>query len=227
MAYSALFLLLGLAQIAIAASHGGWAWLTAWPGISFIAVGAAHAGIGPSIFGKRPDGTLAIPNVILLLPFLLFAWATWHAQRLCSRGPAAQEIVTGVWLGRRVLPSEAPAGVTLIVDLAAEFPELPSVIQEREYISLPTLDTRAPDVSPFVAALNRAAASSGPILVHCANGSGRSAAFVAALLIRLGHCADTAEAEQFLRAIRPQVRLYPEQKRLIHAVCEGFGDYQS
>jgi hypothetical protein len=109
--YAALFLLLGAALVLLAvqpviigdpsrpAAMVG-AVLAGWTGIAFAAVGAAYAGLGPRVFGKRADGTLAWPNVLLLAPYLLLTLGLWHAQRLASREDPAHEIAPGLWLGR-------------------------------------------------------------------------------------------------------------------------------
>ena len=57
----------------------------AWPSLSFTAVGAAYLGLGPSVFGKRLNGTMAWYTVAPLLPYLLLSWLTWHVARLAIR----------------------------------------------------------------------------------------------------------------------------------------------
>src|SRR3954469_17281813 len=81
---------------------GGWL-LLLWPGVSFLLVAAAYAGLGPRVYGKRADGRLAGWAVLVLLPFLLLTWLVWHLGRLVQRGPACHEIAPGLWLGRRPL----------------------------------------------------------------------------------------------------------------------------
>ena len=57
----------------------------------------------------------------MLLPYLALTWFAWHLRRLVSRQPCCHEVAPGLWLGRRPLAREVPAGVVLLVDLTAEF----------------------------------------------------------------------------------------------------------
>lgn len=49
-----------------------------WTAATFAAVGLAYLFDLRGTFGKRSNGTLAIPNVLVLAPFLLFTWSVWH-----------------------------------------------------------------------------------------------------------------------------------------------------
>jgi hypothetical protein len=42
--------------------------------------------LGPGVFGKKADGTMAWYSVLLLLPYLLAAWIIWHLARIVGRG---------------------------------------------------------------------------------------------------------------------------------------------
>lgn len=100
MKYGLAFSLLGGAQIALAIQVGWFfGWFVAWSGVSFILVAAAYLGVGARVFGKRSNGTMAWPNVALLLPFLLLTWGLWEIQRRLASKPAVHEVAPGVWLG--------------------------------------------------------------------------------------------------------------------------------
>jgi len=214
-AYALVFLLVSAYLAGQAARLGGWGWLLLWPAVSFFLVAGAYAGLGPRVFGKRPDGSLGPASAAVLLPFFLFAWGVWHLQRLLSRGPAWHEVAPGVYIGRRLLPREVPAGVRLVVDLTAEFRESAGVRAGRDYRSLPTLDGFAPDERRLRALAAELAAHPGPVLVHCANGSGRSGTVVAAVLAAKGLAADAGAAVAMVRAARTGVRLKPAQRRVL------------
>src|ERR1043165_1690294 len=110
-----------------------WGWLLLWPGLSFLGVSLAYAGLGPKIFGKRADGSIPRWVVLAYFPYLLPTWIIWRVQCLFAREPACQHIAPGLWLGRRLLPAEVPAGATLIVDLTAEFSEPATIRSNRDY----------------------------------------------------------------------------------------------
>src|SRR3569623_1658332 len=59
------------------------------------------------------------------------------------------------------------------------------------------------------------AALDGPRYVHCAQGHGRSAALVAAVLIARGLAADVDAAERQMTHARPRVGLKPVQRALV------------
>ncbi len=220
MVYALVFVLFGVYLTALAALLGGAGWLLLWPALAFGLVGAGFAGLRPGVFGKRADGRLAAWAVLLLLPYLALTWALWHLLRLFSREPCCHEVSPGVWVGRRALARELPAGVSLVVDLTAEFPEPRAVVRGRSYLCLPTLDTAAPERAAFVSLIERLKGHAGGIYVHCASGHGRSATVVAGLLLARGLARDVREAEQVLRRARPGVRLKKAQRALLQR-CWG------
>ncbi|MGV3724494.1 MAG: serine/threonine protein phosphatase, partial [Actinomycetota bacterium] len=150
---------LGLGQIYLGLDHG---WLGApvlWSGVSFLAVAAGYAGLGPRVFGKRPDGRLSLPNRLLLLPYLCFSGAVWHLKRVTSSRPGWHEVAPGIRLGRRPQSGELPDDVTLLVDLTAEFPGLRRRPNGCDYLSLPSLDATAPDPKQFDELVSKVAAA--------------------------------------------------------------------
>jgi hypothetical protein len=152
-------------------------------------------------------------------------------RRLCSRG-------------------ELPPGVGAVVDLTAEFVEPRDVVSAVSlYLCLPVLDTSMPPLDDFVwlvdqlshyyesrtaspvdesepTAASESSASSADrlteqaIYVHCANGHGRSASVVAALLLRQGTVASIEAAEQYMRRHRPTVALHRPQRVLLQQYQE-------
>lgn len=216
MKYAVLLTLLGVAQSALAAQYRGIAWLLVWSGVSFIVVGAAYAGAGPGVFGKRPDGTMRAANVLLLLPYLLFTRTVWFLQTRLSREPARSEVLPGLWLGRRVGAAELPPDTRLVVDLTAEFPEPRAVRTGCSYLCLPVLDYTAPDERALQEVVLRVTAcDEGVVYIHCALGHGRSALVTAAVLLGRGATGDAAEAERLVKAARPGVELSVVQRALL------------
>jgi protein-tyrosine phosphatase len=221
MKYAAVFTLLGCILAFTALTSGGPALLLLWPAVSFLVVGAAYAGLGPHVYGKRPDGRLAPGAVIVLLPYLLMTWAVWHLSRALDRSACCHEIAPGLWLGRRPFARELPPGVSLVVDLTAEFAEPRAVREGRDYHCVPSLDATAPDERSLRSAIEKVAGWPGTVYVHCAQGYGRSALFAAAVLVRRGLAADARQAEAQLRQSRPGVRLSPAQRRLLDRLTCG------
>jgi protein-tyrosine phosphatase len=218
MIYAVIFAMLGLGLIAMAAVNGGIAWLLLWPAVSFFVVAAAYAGAGPRVLGKRPDGSLQPGWGAIALPFLMYSWAVWHALRLLSREPPWQEVAPQLRIGRRLLPREFPADVGLLVDVAAEFPEPGSNRVGRTYVSFPVLDASVPKVDDLVALAQKICKHDGVVLIHCAQGHGRSGLVAAAVLLCRGKATTVIDAIRQIRASRPGVRLNPQQRRVLNEV---------
>lgn len=194
--------------------------MSLWPAVSFFVVALGYAGVGPRVFGKRKDGTLAPFNAAVLGPYLAMTYGLWMLERLVSREPCCQEIAPGIWLGRRLRAGELPVGVRVVVDLTAEFHEPRGVRLAVRYLSLPILDASSPPDTEFVTLLNGLAVDPGPLLFHCASGHGRSALVAAGLLLWRGLAIDEREAEAKLRAVRPGVRLGNGQRLMLRRVLE-------
>jgi protein-tyrosine phosphatase len=219
MKYAFVFTLLGIELIAAGIFLGGAGRLLCWPGASFLLVAAAYAGLGPRVFGKRRDGRLAWWAVVLLLPYLGLAWLVWYVQRSLSREPCCSPAAPGLWFGRRPYGHELPPGVSLVVDLTAEFPEPRGVRTGRTYLCAPILDGAATDEQTFRELIDKINAWPGGVYVHCAMGHGRSAMVAAAVLLARGLATTAGEAERLLRRVRSGVRLNRAQRVLLTAAA--------
>ncbi len=221
MKYALVFTLVAVVCLLEAVQIGGGGWLLLWPGLCYLGVALAYAGLGPWLLGKRRDGTLVPGAILCFLPYLLPTWALWHLQRLWLREPACQRIVPGLWLSRRLLPAEVPAEARMIVDMTAEFSEARQVRAGRDYLTLPTLDGHVPSVAGLRHLVERITSSTGDVLVHCALGHGRAAMVVACVLIKKGLARDVGEAERMLKEIRPRIGLNRAQRRRVAECCNG------
>ena len=186
-----------------------------WPGLTFLAVGGAYALRWPEIFGKRPDGTLDCRRAALFAPFLAFTEFNWNVYRLATREPAFSEVAPGLWVGRWPRLSELPAEAAIVVDVTAELRVRDQKLGGREYLSLPALDSSAPDTGALCALLVRLQRDPRGIYVHCAFGHGRSAAVAAALLLARGVVHNLDDAEAMMKRVRPRVRLNGIQRETV------------
>jgi MYXO-CTERM domain-containing protein len=226
--------LVGSALVGFSVVVGGWAWLLAWPGVTAFALGFAHMIGAHGLFGKRPDGKLAVVNSIALLPLLAVLYLVWHRRRRSNPEPAVTLVDRELAIGRRLLPDEpvqldrsAPdadiganggplaASFDNIVDLAAEFAEPPAISRLPGYRSFPILNGAAPNP----AALREVVASlpAGRTFVHCGYGHGRAALFAVALMLATGRANTIDDAMDALRRVRPRVRLNDKQRRCLEA----------
>ena len=97
---------------AIAVELSPWWGLLFWPAASFGLVALGYAGLGARVMGKRADGTHHPLAYLFHLPFHASVWLStalfmWRHRE----APAWNLVAPGLWLGRKVSPSELPEGV--------------------------------------------------------------------------------------------------------------------
>jgi len=217
MRYGFLFIALSASLCWFAVVLGGAGLVLFWPALSFLVLGAAYLARRPALLGKRPGGTLAWWALLLLGPYFLLTWATWHAERVLGREDCANEVARGLWVGRRPFARDLPDGVRVIVDLTAELPAAAAVRRHPGYLCVPTLDATAPEPSALRGLLERLRGEERAYL-HCASGHGRSATVAAAVLLDRGLAAGVGEAEAQLRQRRPGIRLNAAQRQSLERV---------
>ncbi|MGE0708925.1 MAG: protein-tyrosine phosphatase family protein [Planctomycetota bacterium] len=196
------------------------AWVFLWPAAALGYGGLAYVLDRPAWLGKDLEtGAISPLRLALLLHFFAPTWLALQLKRLGPE-PAMHEVAPGLWLSRRPVRSELPPDTALIVDLTAELPVHRS-LRDLPRCAVPTLDATPPDPELVRAALARIEATTGPVVIHCAAGHGRSATVAALVLLRRGLASDAADAEAKLRAVRPGVKLKAAQRRLVEALSQG------
>jgi protein-tyrosine phosphatase len=217
MNYTVALSLLGFAQIGLGVSTGGVAGLLlGWSGISFATVGIAYAGVGPRVFGKRPDGRVHWANTLFLLPYLALTYFIgWAKCRSCR--DKKNEIIDGLFLGQRLTSvRDLPENTVLVVDFASELQEPKEILAGRRYLYVPTLDTHVPEDAllreAIEAIVEERKRKQGAVYVHCALGRGRSAMAVSGVLLASGLANSVKEAEAMVQERRHAIRLSPAQK---------------
>lgn len=221
MRYAFLFLFLGAGLLAVAFRTGSFAWILLWPAISALVIAAGYAWLGARVFGKARDGRFAWWSLILHWPYLLSTLGVWYSIRWAIFENCADEISPGIWLSRRPLGLEIPAGITTVVDLTAEFWVATGVRNGHDYICFPTLDGHVCDDAAFVAMVREVAQLPGTILIHCAQGHGRSAALAIGILLARGIIDDLKDAESRLIALRPKIGLKKSQRAMLERATGG------
>lgn len=219
MRYAVIFICLGVAFIALAVQTGGCGWLLLWPGLSGLLVGLGYAGLGARVFGKRGHGGFAPWALIVHLPYLLMTLAVWYLIRWTILENAADEVAPGIWVARRPLCTEIPDDVRCVIDVTAEFWVARRVRDGRAYLCYPTLDGHVSSDEAFIQTAQHIASLDHAVLIHCAQGHGRSAALAAAVMIARGVAQDVEQAERMLRAARPKVGLKKHQRALVERVA--------
>ena len=201
---------LAIACIWLAATYH--LWLLLWPAAVMLAIAVIYVARAPGAFGKRPDGKLAWFSWVLWGPWLAYMWIAHEGARKLTREPVADEVMPGVWVGRRPAAGELPSDIAIVVDLCAEFPAARGVADGRTYVAIPTLDATAPTPQQIARCVDQVEAAGGPAFIHCAFGHGRSATVAAAVMIRRG-AATLDDVEAKMKAKRPRIGLNAFQKK--------------
>jgi len=188
----------------LGAGFQSWAWLLLWPAVSLLLVAIAYGLAGPAVFQKL-SGRQSWPARILLAPYLFGAWVSYRLQTRAR--PASHQVVPGVYLGRLPRAGEwNHLATAAVLDLTAEFSASPST-QPLIYFNIPLLDLTVPDPGALRTAVEfiDQHIKAGPVYVHCALGLSRSAAVVAAWMVRAKRFATADDAFLHLKGIRPGV----------------------
>ena len=209
----ALFYFIGAAACFGMATLGGIALWLCWPGVALLMVALHYAVFGVEGFQKHADGRIAHGARWLLAPYRLGAWINSRLWTM-REAPAAQ-IAHRVWLGRMPTAAQARAlGIARIVDVSAEL-SAPVGIPVR---CVPMLDLVAPTTAQLAAAAEAIDAQlrdDGDVLVCCALGYSRSAAAVAAWLLRTGRAEHADEAIERVQGQRPQLVLHAAHRHVL------------
>ncbi|QDT14022.1 phosphatase domain-containing protein [Alienimonas californiensis] len=209
------------------AARGGPWWALLWPAAAFAGAALIYAVGRPGWFGKRADGSRAPLAAGLFVPYTWFALAVWHGRRLFGGGRDVQtrcdRLAGNLHLGPRPRSAGLPADVrtddaAVILDLTAEFRDVPAVRRRPGYRCTPILDAAAPDVDGLGGLVALLPPPGGrAALIHCANGRGRTGLVAAAWLLAHGKADSADDAVAQVRSARPGVRLLPRQRAVLEA----------
>jgi membrane-associated phospholipid phosphatase len=189
-----------------------WGWLTMWPAVACGLVALGYAWLGPAVY-RRHEGKLTWPARIVLGPVLAGQWLSW--KYYAKQSAKMDHIVDGVWIGRHLGDASATALVEsgeigAVVDVCNAFCE-PDALRKIERLELPILDLTAPTPEQLDHAIEFIEKHhERGVLVHCKAGYSRSAAIVAAWLVRSGRASSSTEAFEKLSEARPQIVIRPE-----------------
>ncbi len=215
MKHSLTFLALGGLISYLGVRQGGWWHLLHWFSLSCFALSAGYAGLGPRVFGKRPDGCIPIWSKTIHFPFMLYSEGIWQLVRFLSREHPTDAVSEDLILGRRLSARELPNGISNYVDLTSEMEDPNEVRTSANYIALPILDASVPSMAVLHSTIARL--KPGKTFVHCAQGHGRTGLFALALLAHRHLIKSFDEGMALLVSARPGVGLNRCQRQFITA----------
>lgn len=210
---------IGVCAVRMAQSNP-WMWCLLYPSITFLVLGLAYAGAGPTLLGKRRDGRRQWWAVAWSLPYSLLNEFLWLAIR-SQREPAFARVAENLYCGRRLTKNDQqafdPHQIQACLDLTAEFTEPHFLRSLPHYRNTPILDGTAPTIAQLQDLVDwlTAMTKTGPVYVHCALGHGRTATAVVAYLVSQGLEPDIDAALSRMRESRSGVDINAIQRRLL------------
>lgn len=209
--YAVTFLMLAI-LLAFYALGGAPFLLLAWPATAFAIVAFAYLTKSSKPFCKRNDGTRPLMATLVLSPYLSFAYVTWSIQLWFTREPSYARVHETLFISRRLLTNELPGGVKRVCDLTSELSDPAAIRSLNGYVSYPILDASTCDPASLVSlARSLPPIYDRPLLIHCANGHGRTGMFAAIWLLTHGFASEPSSAIQLIQTVRPAAKLGPIQ----------------
>ncbi len=208
-----LLIISGILLLCYGLLYGKFYLLFIWPAASFGIVGFAYLFNNPMVFGKNEKGKLNILNLILLFPYLIYLYGTWHFLRFVKAENSIDRIDENLFIGRRLSAGEFPDNIITVVDLTCEFYEPQRIVNNTDYRNFKILDASIPDSERLADFIIELSSLNNTIFIHCAEGHGRTALVAALLLVAKGRADTFDEAYKILKRKRPLIRLNKMQHR--------------
>lgn len=194
-----------------------WRYLILWPCGSSVILTLAYLTNTPTLIaGKTNQGSLSYFMSILTLPWLILTWITWIIQAIFSQEEGVSQVQgTKIYLSRWPVFGPDARSFDRVIDLTAECPRWYQIGQGYECI--PCLDgmplKNFLPMQPIDTQMK--------VLIHCAQGHGRSATFTSILLQRMGLFATTEEAYHHILISRPLAQVSLEQYNQMRTYNKG------
>lgn len=208
-------------------SDAAWAVLLGYVAVSSIFTGICY---GAKALGGEPeeliDGEGFLHDIgvpLMVMPYTLLGMGIMAFERMLSREPYADEVAPRLWVGKAPLFWERPTvrarAVTAVLNMCYEFRDMAGLRRAQlAYRRLPVLDGTAPSLERLEEAVEWCVEqldAGHTVLVHCAQGHGRSATVAAAVILHRGIASSPEEAVRLMQSVRPRVRLSSHQTRVL------------
>lgn len=167
---------------------------------------------------------------LALRPYQVVAGAALRFTARFGKEPAFDEVVPGLFLGRVPFARDRErlreVGIVAVIQLCAEFPNLSGLarLQGVDVVAIPILDGLAPSSEQLRTAVHSVQcwrSERRSVLIHCAQGHGRSGTVLAAVLLDQGLAADPEQALRMIREARPGARPAGHQVAALHRFHEN------
>ncbi len=132
---------------------------------------------------------------------------------MLSRGRAYGAVNEKLIVARRLRANELPENVGVMLDLTCEMQDSTAIRSHGSYVCLPLLDAGAADGNWLATVVKDfQVPQTGRLLIHCANGSGRTGMFATVWLCAHGFASGYDDAMRMLTDARPVIRLCKSQR---------------
>ena len=185
-----------------------------WPALNTSILAIAYILNKPTfIAGKQKNGKINYFLLIINAPWLVLSWLTWILIYFISKENKVDKVNGTNWFissypGLRYKEND----YQLIVDLTSEFPR--PINHGSNYICFPNLDGVPLSNLPESLSIN----PESKVLVHCAQGHGRSATWSSIALTKLGIFPNTKSAYSAIKASRPGAVASTKQEQQLNAI---------
>ncbi|MTC38242.1 hypothetical protein GKR70_06790 [Providencia alcalifaciens] len=193
-------------------------WWFLWPALALAFVTLGYLGAGASVFQKTAEGHVSPSAILVLLPYRLIAWGTYHyyAKRCQQPSIVNEKIVLG---GRPLYPLQTQA----VLDMTCEWSRN-IYSYGKNYCSQPQIDLlplSPEDIEKAIRTMDKLA-QSGTVYVHCKLGYSRSATVVVAWLVHQNMEKNIEDAIAQVERVRPQVILNSATIEQLHHWYQQF-----
>jgi len=168
-------------------------YLLIWPAVNLLILALAYASNQPNlIMNKKDDGSISPILLALNLPWLLITWGVFRLQISFEKDFANQLEGSNLWISRRPTSRDDLSQFDLVIDLTAEFSKDQIKVKYRCF----------PNLDGHILKHNKPISSEWTdkkVLIHCANGYGRSSLYAAILLVEWQFCSDFKAALDLIK----------------------------
>jgi hypothetical protein len=156
------------------------------------------------VMGKKSNGKSSVFLSLINSPWLIITYICWFITKIMSQEDERNRIINNIFISR--YPTNLKENeFDIIIDLTCEFPKPKT--SNNNYVSMSNLDgielsnIKFPEIK-----------SDSRILIHCAQGHGRSSTYCSLLLIDIGLAKNVDEALEIIQNARPKA--IPSRKQL-------------
>ena len=199
--------------------------VTGYVALTYIFMSLVYVSDKTNAFSKNIQGQIPLKNKLILWPIHIINSVVFKLWESLTRESPYSEISKDVFLGKKLSNQEAVKFLSeigdrklFVLDLTSELSENMILYKSSFYKNIPVLDASIPTMKALEEGSNfiKEASGNGVVYVHCAQGHGRSALFIAAYLLLAKQALNPKDAENLIVLLRSGVKLNWLQRKLLN-----------